>query len=129
MLRRTRPTLDDVYRQIPPFECKGECIESCGPISMTRAEREKLLGRGVDIPPMADGLAALERGEDYYCPALVDGRCSVYEDRPTICRLWGATESMPCPQGCTPADALSRAESHRLLRSAAEIGGGMVDTF
>jgi len=129
MLRRRRQSLEDVYRQIPPLHCKGLCIDSCGPISMSRQEQAKLLARGVKVPPMAEAVAAIERGEDYYCPALVDGSCSVYEDRPTVCRLWGATLSMPCPHGCTPEDALPQAESYRLLRLAAEIGGGMVDDF
>jgi hypothetical protein len=129
MLRRRKPSLDDVYRQIPPLDCKGLCLDSCGPISMSRQEEAVLLARGVNIPPMAEAVAAIERGEDYYCPALEDGHCSVYDDRPTICRLWGATRSMPCPHGCTPDDALTQDESYRLLRLAAEIGGGMVDTF
>jgi Fe-S-cluster containining protein len=27
-------------------------------------------------------------GGDYTRPALVDGRCSVYDVRPMICRVW-----------------------------------------
>lgn len=129
MFRRKARSLSDVYRLIPNVECRGKCIESCGPISMSKAERRTLTAHGVNIPPIADAVAAVEKGEDYYCPALRDGRCSVYDDRPTICRLWGATESMRCPHGCTPADALTQAESHRILRLAAERGGGMVDPF
>jgi uncharacterized protein len=122
-------SLDDVYRQIPSVVCRGQCIESCGPISMSRQEEAKLLARSVKIPSITEAMAAIERGEDYYCPALIDGRCSVYEDRPTICRLWGVTQSMPCPHGCIPDDALTQAESYRILRLAAEVGGGMVDDF
>jgi Fe-S-cluster containining protein len=96
---------------------------------MSRQEGAKLLARGVKVPPVTDAVAAIERGEDYYCPALIDGRCSVYDDRPTICRLWGATQSMRCPHGCTPDDALAQEESYRSLRLAAKIGGGMIDAF
>lgn len=96
---------------------------------MSNAEVARVRARGYEIPSMADALAAIERGEDYYCPALVDGSCAVYEDRPTICRLWGATESMPCPHGCTPAGALTQEESYALLRQAAEAGGGMAPGF
>ncbi len=129
MFRRQRLTLGHVYSQIPPVDCKGRCLDSCGPISMSRQEEARLLAHGVEIPSMAEAMAALERGEDYYCPALIDGRCSVYDDRPTICRLWGATESMRCPYGCTPDDALTQEESYQLLRLAAEVGGGMIDSF
>ena len=122
-----RPALEDVYDRIPDVSCKGLCQDSCGPIAMSVEEDRRVRERGFSIPTMVEGLAAIERGEDYYCPALVDGRCAVYEVRPTICRLWAATESMPCPHGCTPADALARDESHMLLRLAAEAGGGMVE--
>ena len=88
--------MEELWDRIPRVRCKGLCQDSCGPIAMSMAEQERIRARGYDIPPMADALAALARGEDYYCPALVQGRCAVYEDRPTICRLWGATTSMPC---------------------------------
>jgi hypothetical protein len=96
---------------------------------MSKEEDARLRELGVDIPPLAEAVAAIERGDDYYCPALLEGRCRVYEHRPTICRLWGATQSMPCPHGCTPADALTQSESHELLVLAATAGGGMVDSF
>ena len=123
------PTLQEIWSSIPTVDCKGLCQDSCGPIAMSNAEDARIRARGFDIPSMADALAALGRGEDYYCPALVDGSCAVYEDRPTICRLWGATRSMPCPHGCTPAAALSQEESHELLRLSAVAGGGMAAGF
>lgn len=122
-------TLEDIYAAIPPVECKGLCQDSCGPIAMSVAEDRRMAARGFDIPSMAEALAALDRGDDYYCPALIEGRCGAYEDRPTVCRLWGATRSMPCPHGCTPDEALTREESHEVLRLAAEAGGGMAKGF
>lgn len=122
-----QPTLEDIYGLIPAVDCKGLCQDSCGPIAMSVEEDRRVRERGFDIPALLDGVAALERGEEFYCPALVGGRCAVYDVRPAVCRLWGATESMPCPHGCTPADALTRHESHHLLRLTAEAGGGMAD--
>lgn len=119
------PSLEEVYAAIPEIACKGLCVDSCGPIAMSREEEARLAERGVTVPPLPDALAAVERGEDYYCPALHDGRCGVYDVRPTICRLWGATQSMPCPHGCTPPDALPQERSYQLLRLAAAAGGGM----
>ena len=127
MAWQQQPALEDVYDRIPEVSCKGLCQDSCGPIAMSVEEDRRIRELGTSIPPMTASLAAIERGEDYYCPALVDGRCSVYDVRPTICRLWAATETMPCPHGCTPDEALTRDESHVLLRLAAEIGGGMVE--
>ncbi|HWG74992.1 MAG TPA: YkgJ family cysteine cluster protein [Acidimicrobiales bacterium] len=129
MRRKPKASLTDVYARIPEVRCKGLCIESCGPIAMSNDEDRRLQELEVTIPSMADGVAAVERGEEYYCPALRDGRCSVYADRPTICRLWGATKSMPCPHGCTPQNALSQQESFELLALAGRAGGGMAARF
>lgn len=125
MRRKRKLALADVYARIPEVRCKGLCEDSCGPIAMSNEEDARLRGLGVTIPPMTDAVAAVERGEDYWCPALTDGRCTVYDARPTICRLWGATTSMPCPHGCTPDDALSQEQSYELLGLAATAGGGM----
>ncbi|MGH9095390.1 MAG: YkgJ family cysteine cluster protein [Acidimicrobiales bacterium] len=125
MRRKRELSLADVYARIPEVPCKGLCQESCGPIAMSQDEDRRLRELRVTIPSMAEGVAAIDRGEEYWCPALRDGRCTVYDDRPTICRLWGATRSMPCPHGCTPNDALSQEESFDLLALAARAGGGM----
>lgn len=51
-------------------------------------------------------------------------RCSVYEIRPMICRLWGLVRGMPCPYGCRPEGGLlPDEEGQRLLREAERIGG------
>jgi hypothetical protein len=127
--RAQKLTLADVYARVPEVDCKGLCMDSCGPIAMSIEEDDRLQKRGVRVASMVDAVAAVERGDDYYCPALRDGRCTVYDDRPTICRLWGATTSMPCPHGCTPANALSQPESFELLALAARVGGGMAPRF
>lgn len=45
------------------------------------------------------------------CPALdFIGRCSVYEIRPLICRLWGVVETMKCHYGCEPERYLTDEE-------------------
>ena len=129
MKRQRNLSLTEVYARIPEVACKGLCKESCGPIAMSNEEDQRLRALGITIPSMADGVAAIERGEDYWCPALRDGRCTVYEDRPTICRLWGATTSMPCSHGCTPENALSQGDSFELLALAGRAGGGMATRF
>jgi hypothetical protein len=54
------------------------------------------------------------------CPALsLVGRCTVYEVRPMLCRLWGAVEGMRCDRGCLPVGGLlSDVEGGRLLRAS-----------
>ena len=105
------------WASVPTMHCKGLCQDACGPIDASTAERELLSGRGVDLPDAATALRAwLVSGGKYTCPALVDGRCSAYDVRPTICRLWGAVEGMPCPYGYVPTGGrLSDVEAHAIL--------------
>jgi Fe-S-cluster containining protein len=66
------------------------------------------------------------KADSLTCPYLEEERCTVYEVRPLICRLWGLVESMPCPWGCKPERYLTHEEGHELLARAAEIqSGGM----
>jgi hypothetical protein len=119
-------TLDALYDTLPPLECKGLCAESCGPIECSTRERERIAERGVRLPTMAEVVIRDRAGETLTCPALRDGRCSVYEVRPMICRIWGATAGLPCPHGCRPvrgARMLPDAVAYGLLDAALNVGG------
>jgi hypothetical protein len=39
---------------------------------------------------------------EYSCPYLGQKGCQVYGERPLICRLFGTTPSLPCPNGKKP---------------------------
>lgn len=109
-------SLERIYRSIPTVACQGLCTQSCGPIDMSPEERRRIAAQGVTIPPAAEALHAIISGEQTGdCPALADGRCSVYNDRPLICRLWGAVESMPCPHGCEVIPGLLMDAGARML--------------
>ena len=109
-----------LYAQVPSFECKGLCQNSCTLIPLTRFEWERLVRRGIpEVSYVRDGIA--------HCPLLgEDGKCQAYDIRPMICRLWGAVdaEGMRCPHGCRPATYLMEGEGHKLLARADQIGGG-----
>ena len=101
----TAAGLSELYALLPALECKGLCAESCGSIACSEAELEALGGKlGTD----AQG----------YCSMLSEGRCTVYERRPMICRLWGIDETMPCPFGCVPEGGhISESEAMLYLRA------------
>lgn len=109
-------TIEDVWAEIPDVHCKGLCAETCGPIDCSRSERRLLRDRGIRLRALP--LLSVEIGDIYTCPALVDGRCSVYDVRPTICRIWGAVESMPCEFGCKPDQYLTDDEARATLARA-----------
>lgn len=113
--RRLDERLQALYDRIPAIACCGACHDSCGPIETSVRERvriERQAGR------------ALTCGEGASCSMLTpDRRCSVYENRPLICRLWGVVESLPCPYGCKPERYLTNEEGYVLMAEAFEIGG------
>lgn len=120
-------SLDEIYARIPAIECKGLCAKSCGPIMCGRSEAERLPGehRRLRSPsglPVAEIPHAEKRrgGElQLRCVHLRNGRCTVYERRPAICRVWGVAASMPCPWGCVPERVLSDDEAREILLLAA----------
>jgi Fe-S-cluster containining protein len=74
----------------------------------------KALGTNHPVPYFAS------RGFEGYrvCPLLKAGRCSVYAIRPMICRLYGVTDEMPCPHGCTPERMLTEHQAMELMDDA-----------
>jgi hypothetical protein len=107
--------IDSALSAIPKFECKPGCSECCGPVMMSRLEWQRICDR-LGCTPEGD-LGTLD------CPMLKDGRCSVYDIRPTICRLFGAIkDKLLCPHGCHPERALTDAEAGVILGKVQRIG-------
>lgn len=111
--------LDALWAQLPPIDCRGDCWDSCGPIRMTEPERARIAEHGHHVPD------ADLTGGAYVCPALtMFHQCAVYDVRPTICRLWGLVDSMPCPFGCRPdGGLLPDARGYDILARSLEIAG------
>lgn len=109
-----------LYAKVPRIECKGLCFGACGPIGMTPHESRKLnRAAGHEV----------HANDDLTCSALTeDGRCSAYNDRPLICRLWGVTERMPCEHGCEIIDndgkPLTIAESTVIVNRSVALSPG-----
>lgn len=116
--------LKKLYAGLPDIQCKGLCVNSCGPIGMARAEAERIADRvGCDVA----SLPVIQPHTDLACPHLSrSGRCKVYDVRPLICRLWGVAEGMECPHGCKPSRTVDRAEGRALL---ARLGSDFVFTL
>lgn len=122
--------LKRIYAQLPTIECKKQCTAYCTTIMLTELEHELILKAEGSVGPtegyvMSDraltpGQPALMTRTCGLCPALKDGLCSVYDRRPLICRVFGLTQLLRCPFGCTPSRWLSERESKKLfMRMAA----------
>ncbi|MCX7204866.1 MAG: YkgJ family cysteine cluster protein [Proteobacteria bacterium] len=83
------------FRQrIPSFECIPGCHDCCGPVTTSSEEMSRLPRKTA-----AEHEAAME---NLSCPHLGDQGCTVYMERPLICRLFGTTPTLPCPHGKRP---------------------------
>lgn len=112
--RKQDRELDALYATLPRLDCQGFCSESCGPIGMSVRERTRILERSGPVKSDSSGT----------CSMLAERRCTVYEIRPMVCRLWGLVRSMPCPYGCRPEGGLlSDEDGKRLLAAADRLGG------
>lgn len=82
-------------KQIPTFACIPGCHDCCGPVTASSEEVARL-----PIKSDAEHDAALS---ELNCVYLGTNGCQVYEERPLICRLFGTTPALPCPNGKRPA--------------------------
>lgn len=112
--RRQDARLEAIYAQLPKMKCRGLCSDACGPIEMSVRERQRIEAQA----------GAITCGLGASCSMLTeDRRCSVYEIRPLICRIWGLTRTMRCHYGCRPERWLTEEEAARMIAEVDVVGG------
>lgn len=109
--------LDALYASLPRLDCQGHCTEACGPIVMERNEMRRLTEANGGRKPFFDEFKSR-------CSLLVNGRCTQYAARPSICRLWGLVkDELECPHGCVPERWLTGDEARRFSEKVAKAAG------
>lgn len=113
-----------IYAELPTVNCQGACHDTCTAIAMTGIERRRIYrATGTQM----ENLSHRDVPDGYRCPLLRWNRCSVYDLRPFICRLWGVTELLPCNFGCRPTPRwLTAAESFTLMARVWDLDGDRV---
>lgn len=95
-LKRRLRRLQEIYNSLPRVDCQRKCAASCGPIVWTRIEHE-------NIRKAVSGEFRIMADRSFpACPYLDGDRCTIYESRPLVCRLFGLIAKTPCPWGCKP---------------------------
>jgi hypothetical protein len=87
-------TIKFFRRQIPAFVCKPGCHDCCGPVTTSPEEMSRLPVKTTEEHDVA--LA------NFSCPHLGESGCEVYAERPLICRLFGTTPRLACPNDHRP---------------------------
>lgn len=114
--------LDKVYKKLPKLNCKGKCVQSCSVIKVSDYERERI-SKFIGHDPFIEDTKLVDHlknnpPDKWSCELLKDGRCSVYNKRPLICRLFGLVKKMACPFGCVPDRWLSDSEAKIMMKKA-----------
>jgi Fe-S-cluster containining protein len=102
--------LKKIYEQVPDIECRGLCQHSCSFIPMSKFEKKLLTEKFGNANFLADP-----------CPKLSNGKCSIYADRPLVCRLYGVVPEMVCIHGCKPKKMLPSAVGYKLRKKIEKI--------
>ncbi|MHB9118206.1 MAG: YkgJ family cysteine cluster protein [Burkholderiales bacterium] len=99
-------------RHIPAFECRPGCHDCCGPVTASSEEMARL--------PVASDAAHEAALADLSCPHLGEKGCRVYAERPLICRLFGTTPRLACPNGMRPETMIDPRIERRIRLFLAE---------
>ena len=108
--------LDELRARIPSFVCIVGCHDCCGPVTASSEEMARL-----PFKTEAEHEAALA---ELSCPHLGAHGCEVYAERPLICRLFGTTPRLLCPNGQRPVYMIDRRtedEIHEFLANTRQV--------
>lgn len=114
--------MDSKKASLPCALCNGKC---CYYPTMSKKEFKTIVKKyGLPEGTIAQTremcishIKGIEPGEMAYvphlmggrCPWFINGACSIYKDRPQVCRDYGIVEAMPCMFLYT-AEALAKTE-------------------
>ncbi|MFH1115722.1 MAG: hypothetical protein V1792_17570 [Pseudomonadota bacterium] len=92
-----------LWARIPAVRCKQGCCDCCKPFLWSEWQETEALDPGL--------------AEQLRCRYLVEQRCLIYDQRPVICRLFGASAApaFNCPHGCIAEDPLSPEETKQIV--------------
>lgn len=101
-----------LYAQIPSFECKPGCTDCCGPVPFAKSEWNQIIDKRE--PSIINLLK---------CPYSYNGSCDIYNQRPFMCRIFGASNDpkLKCPHGCGPKQPLKKKKAIRLTLQYQEL--------
>lgn len=91
-------------RYASSFQCRAGCFDCCQPgLTISPIEQESIqqyLALRPALKATVQELLAQPAHGDMFCPMLdAEGRCSIYEVRPIICRSHGAPIRFAIPEG------------------------------
>ena len=108
--------IEKLRQRIPSFTCVVGCHDCCGPVTASAEEVARL-----PVKTESEHAAALDHLD---CVYLGQHGCEVYGQRPLICRLFGTTPRLACPNGKRPVymiDPGTEREIHHFLANTRQV--------
>jgi uncharacterized protein len=89
---------------VPKFECIPGCTDCCGPVPFSKWEWEQVQDK--------------RSSTSLSCVYSSKQGCEIYDKRPMVCRLFGASEDerLVCPHGKMPDKPLTVEETNRISK-------------
>jgi len=97
--------ISELYKEIPRSVCKKDCVKCCSNMIQF-------------TPSECDAMGGYEY--DGFCSHVKNGKCSIYERRPFVCRIYGTSEMLRC-NDCTPERFLSEEETVDIVHRYTQI--------
>lgn len=97
----------DLFAAIPSFRCPEGCVACCGPVPFSAWEWSRLTS--------AERLRGRRIKDPLTCPFIESGRCSIYDRRPLMCRIFGTTPDLLCPRGHRPVTLLDSRDARQIV--------------
>ncbi len=116
----------ELWALVPPVNCKGLCQDSCTTVPVMPTEAYFLMQRHnaklIPFPHSKKYIMPTLGPAFEACQFLKDGRCSIYEDRPLICRAFGHNNlTLRCVHDCAPDPSQTPQELAWLFREMVRI--------
>lgn len=92
-----------LWRMSPHVQCKGLCSGACTNVPVTPIEALYIIQKhSAVLVPAAHVVTVMPTlGANSPCPMLKAGRCSIYDDRPLVCRQYGhKVATLDCGHDC-----------------------------
>lgn len=104
--------LKKLYKMIPLSKCAENCSACCGVIPVSSYELEQM-----------NSVANPFFFQEFRCPYLIDEKCSCYNVRPLMCRLFGTvkTGELKCSRCFQPEFYLEPKEAKHIVKAYYQI--------
>lgn len=108
--------LDELRQRIPSITCIVGCHDCCGPVTASSEEMARL--------PLKTATEHADALADLSCPHLGQRGCEAYGEHSFICRLFGTTPRLLCPNDQRPVfmiDTKTEQEIHQFLARTRQV--------